>query len=405
MQHMVADQEIQDQGQYGEGLRPALVRLLPSAEKRSRDVGKKLDRLAARQSWYTFMAGQAYAVATGKAPAKRNAEIPGQPPETGLNVDMTPNEFITKWQASELKERSASQEHFIDLCRLLGEPTPADADPTGETYCFERGARRDAGGDGWADVWKRHHFAWEYKGRRANLDAAFNQLRQYALALENPPLLIVSDMVRFRIRTNWTNSVSRTHEFKLNDLADAATREQAEVGVLRARTSAARRNPAGADRAGGGVVRVRRSGAARARSRCAGGRPLRQPPGLLHVRRRRRSAAGPHVHADAAACAACPGSIRRAGRRTLPGDGVRRPRRLRDGGLVQRQPQRPLPRDELAAKALKKRTLTSLYNDRPRWLADAHAALDAAVAAAYGWPADITDEEAVRELLQLNTRT
>ena len=139
---------------------------------------------------------------------------------------MTPHEFITKWRASELKERSASQEHFIDLCRLLGEPTPAEVDPTGETYCFERGARRDTGGDGWADVWKRHHFAWEYKGRRANLDAAFNQLRQYALALENPPLLIVSDMVRFRIRTNWTNSVSRTHEFELDDLADAATRDR-----------------------------------------------------------------------------------------------------------------------------------------------------------------------------------
>ena len=84
----------------------------------------------------------------------------------------------------------------------------------------------DSGRDGWADVWKRHHFAWEYKGKRANLDAAFDQLRQYALALENPPLLIVSDMVRFRIRTNWTNSVSRTHEFELDDLADAATRDR-----------------------------------------------------------------------------------------------------------------------------------------------------------------------------------
>ena len=63
-------------------------------------------------------------------------------------------------------------------------------------------------------------------GRRANLDAAFDQLRQYALALENPPLLIVSDMARFRIRTNWTNSVSRTHEFELDDLADAATRDR-----------------------------------------------------------------------------------------------------------------------------------------------------------------------------------
>ena len=139
---------------------------------------------------------------------------------------MTPHEFITKWRASALKERSASQEHFIDLCRLLGEPTPAEADPVGETYCFERGARKDTGGDGWADVWKRHCFAWEYKGRRADLDAAFDQLRQYSLALENPPLLIVSDMVRFRIRTNWTNSVSKTHEFELDDLADAATRDR-----------------------------------------------------------------------------------------------------------------------------------------------------------------------------------
>ena len=139
---------------------------------------------------------------------------------------MTPYEFIDKWHASSLKERSASQEHFIDLCRLLGEPTPAEADPTGETYCFERGARKDTGGDGWADVWKRHHFAWEYKGKRADLDAAFGQLRTYALALENPPLLIVSDMRQFRIRTNWTNCVSRTYEFGLDDLADAATRDR-----------------------------------------------------------------------------------------------------------------------------------------------------------------------------------
>ena len=139
---------------------------------------------------------------------------------------MTPGEFIAKWRASELKERSGSQSHFNDLCRLLGEPTPTDADPAGEWYCFERGARKDTGGDGWADVWKRHCFAWEYKGRHANLDVAFNQLRQYALALENPPLLVVSDMARFRIRTNWTNSVSVTHEFMLDDLADAATRDK-----------------------------------------------------------------------------------------------------------------------------------------------------------------------------------
>ena len=65
---------------------------------------------------------------------------------------MIPDEFIAKWRASELKERSASQSHFIDLCRLLGEPTPTDADPTGARYCFGRGARKDTGGDGGADI-------------------------------------------------------------------------------------------------------------------------------------------------------------------------------------------------------------------------------------------------------------
>ena len=138
---------------------------------------------------------------------------------------MTPHEFISKWRSSALKERSASQEHFLDLCRMLREPTPAEADPSGDMYCFERGARKDTGGDGWADVWKRHHFAWEYKSPGKSLDAAFDQLRQYSLALENPPLLIVCDLQRFRIRTNWTNSVSKTHEFDLEGLADPATRD------------------------------------------------------------------------------------------------------------------------------------------------------------------------------------
>ena len=65
-------------------------------------------------------------------------------------------------------------------------------------------------------------------------------------------------------------------------------------------------------------------------------------------------------------------------------------------------PKRPVPRNEDAAKALKKRTLTNLYNTRPQWLADAHASLDTAVAAAYGWSADISDDEALRKLLELN---
>ena len=65
-------------------------------------------------------------------------------------------------------------------------------------------------------------------------------------------------------------------------------------------------------------------------------------------------------------------------------------------------PKRPVPRDDSAAKELKKRTLTNLYNARPQWLADAHARLDTAVASAYGWPTDISNDDALRELLDLN---
>ncbi|RWL18061.1 DNA methyltransferase [Mesorhizobium sp.] len=138
---------------------------------------------------------------------------------SGFTVDA----FIRKWRAVELKERSAAQEHFIDVCRMLGEPTPAEADPDGEFYCFERGATKTSGGEGWADVWKRNHFGWEYKGKRKNLEAAFGQLQQYALALENPPLLVVCDLDHFVIRTNWTNTVSEKHEFALEELREPRT--------------------------------------------------------------------------------------------------------------------------------------------------------------------------------------
>ena len=69
---------------------------------------------------------------------------------------------------------------------------------------------------------------------------------------------------------------------------------------------------------------------------------------------------------------------------------------------VRGYPKRPVPPDEGAAKALKMRTLTNLYNARRQWLADAHEALDPAVAAASGWSADISNDEVVRELLALN---
>ena len=63
---------------------------------------------------------------------------------------------------------------------------------------------------------------------------------------------------------------------------------------------------------------------------------------------------------------------------------------------------RLVPLDAECAPELAKRTLTNLYNERPAWLANAHRRLDEAVFAAYGWPADLTDDEILAKLLELN---
>jgi type II restriction/modification system DNA methylase subunit YeeA len=69
-------------------------------------------------------------------------------------------------------------------------------------------------------------------------------------------------------------------------------------------------------------------------------------------------------------------------------------------------PDRIVPRNAKAAALLKTRTLTNLYNTRGTpegtWLDALHRALDEAVAAAYGWPADLPDDEVLRRLLALN---
>jgi type II restriction/modification system DNA methylase subunit YeeA len=70
--------------------------------------------------------------------------------------------------------------------------------------------------------------------------------------------------------------------------------------------------------------------------------------------------------------------------------------------VVPGYPDRIVPVNPKAAATLKTRTLTNLYNERPAWLENAHGDLDAAVAAAYGWPADISQEEAMSRLLALN---
>jgi type II restriction/modification system DNA methylase subunit YeeA len=138
---------------------------------------------------------------------------------------MTPTEFIKKWKPVALTERAAAHTHFLDLCKLFEHDDPVSADPTGEWFTFEKGATKTGGGDGFADVWKKNYFAWEYKKKKRDLDVAMNQLVRYAAALENPPLQVVCDTDRFIIRTAWTNTVPKQYEIELDDLADPEKRK------------------------------------------------------------------------------------------------------------------------------------------------------------------------------------
>ena len=127
---------------------------------------------------------------------------------------MTPQKFSSKWADNELKESAASKEHFLDVCALVGSPTPREADRQGEWFAFEKGVQKGALAgvktgkskkQGFADVFLRGSFLWEYKGPHKDLDEAYAQLQLYRDDLENPPLLIVSDMDRFVIRTNFND--------------------------------------------------------------------------------------------------------------------------------------------------------------------------------------------------------
>jgi hypothetical protein len=150
-----------------------------------------------------------------------------------------------------------------------------------------------------------------------DLNAALRQLQQYALALENPQLLIVSDMETIEIHTHFPNTVNVVHRLTLDDLADPAKPDLLRWAFL-------------------------------------------EPDRLQPTR------------------------TREAVTEIVPG-----------------YPDRLIPKPEHAAE-LKKRTLTHLYNQRPAWLDHAHRTLDEAVAAAYGWPADLSDDEVLRRLLALN---
>ena len=125
---------------------------------------------------------------------------------------ITPQEFIAKWRDVAFGEKQASQEMFLDICRLVGHPTPVEyGNP--EAFTFEK---RVPGGS--ADAYLEGRFGWEFKGSDRQLDEALNQLLRYQVHLKTPPLLIVSSFNTIRIRTNFPGMETLLHEIPVAGL-------------------------------------------------------------------------------------------------------------------------------------------------------------------------------------------
>jgi hypothetical protein len=131
---------------------------------------------------------------------------------------ITPREFVEQWAQSELREQQASHSHFNELCQLVGYKTPTQMDPEGTFFTFEERVEKATGGKGRADVWYKGRFAWEYKGKHKDLDAAYSQLLAYRAGLGNPPLLVVCDFLEYRIYPQWPNASAQPFVFRNADL-------------------------------------------------------------------------------------------------------------------------------------------------------------------------------------------
>ena len=129
-------------------------------------------------------------------------------------------DFVAKWRKASLQnEMQVYTDHLDDLCRLANHPTRLEYDTTGERFAVQKAVTKLGGKRGVADAWMKGHFAIEYKGKGGDLQAAYAQLLQYREKLENPPLLIVSDLDRIIIRTNYTGREMREIELSLDVLA------------------------------------------------------------------------------------------------------------------------------------------------------------------------------------------
>jgi len=120
-----------------------------------------------------------------------------------------------------MNERAGAQSHFMGLCAVLDVEAPNHSDD----YTFEKGTLKIGQKRGFADVFKRGCFGWEYKAPGGDLTGALRQLKDYANALDNPPLLVVSDRLAFEIYTQFTGRPTEIYRIALKNLGDPAERE------------------------------------------------------------------------------------------------------------------------------------------------------------------------------------
>ena len=134
---------------------------------------------------------------------------------TPLMPTITPPEFIARWRDAGFGERQGAQSFFNDLCGLVGHATPAGyGDP--EAFTFEKAVP-----GGFADAYYEEHFGWEFKGRDAQLDGAFDQLLRYQVHLKTPPLLIVSSFETIRIQTNFPGMETARYDVGIAEFEQA----------------------------------------------------------------------------------------------------------------------------------------------------------------------------------------
>ncbi|VAW33623.1 FIG045374: Type II restriction enzyme, methylase subunit YeeA [hydrothermal vent metagenome] len=131
---------------------------------------------------------------------------------------MTPQQFVAKWSKIQQKETAVSQTHFNDVCQLINHLTPIEFDPEGKRFTFETQTSKPDGRKGFADVYFQGHFIWEYKGPHKDLDKAYQQLQLYRESLQNPPLLITSDIHAIIIHTNFNNYPIQKHTVGFDEI-------------------------------------------------------------------------------------------------------------------------------------------------------------------------------------------